>query len=61
MPSDDSASGSDVVALTVRVPRELRQQLRLFAVERDLSVQQCAVEAIQTWLRAQPNSHQGRP
>lgn len=43
----------DVVSLTVRVPRELRRQLRLHAVESGISVQQCTVEAVRTWLDKQ--------
>lgn len=40
----------DMVALTVRVPRDLRQRLRVFAAEHDVSVQQCATEAVLAWL-----------
>lgn len=43
---------ADVVALTVRVPRVLRRQLRLHAVESGTS-QQCTVEALRTWLDKQ--------
>lgn len=44
---------ADVVALTVRVPRELRRQLRMHAVESGTSVQQCTVKAVRMWLDKQ--------
>jgi len=46
----DKNGDSDMVALTVRVPRALRQRLRIFAAQRDVSVQQCTAEAVYAWL-----------
>lgn len=50
---DEGRTAQTTVALTVRVPRELRQRLRVFAAEQDVSVQQCTVEAVQAWLEQQ--------
>lgn len=42
--------GGAMVALTVRVPRDLRQRLRVFAAEHEVSVQHCTTEAVLAWL-----------
>ncbi len=39
MASAADQEGGEMVALTVRVPRDLRQRLRVFAAEHDVSVQ----------------------
>lgn len=51
-----TSEAPDVVALTVRVPRKLRQQLRVHAAEHGKSVQQCTVEAVQAWLEQHKHS-----
>jgi len=60
IPNEGVAVPSDAndaqVSLTVRVPRELRQRLRVFAAQRGVSVQQCTVEAVKAWLERQEES-----
>lgn len=53
--------GGEMVALTVRVPRDLRQRLRVFAAEHEVSVQQCTTEAVLAWLAQQEQNREERP
>ncbi len=53
--------GGEMVALTVRVPRDLRQRLRVFAAEHEVSVQQCTTEAVLAWLEQHQQNREVRP
>lgn len=52
----ESMSGDEtveeMVSLSVRVPSDLRRRLRLHAIERDLSAQDCVKQALTDWLEA---------
>jgi hypothetical protein len=43
-----------LVPLSVRVPGEVRKRLRMAALEQGRTVQDCLLEALQVWLKAQP-------
>jgi hypothetical protein len=43
-----------LVPLSVRVPSEVRKRLRMAALEQGRTVQDCLLESLQAWLKAQP-------
>lgn len=49
----DADPSEKLVSLSVRVPADLRRQLRLHALEHGLSAQDCVKQALTVWLDAQ--------
>jgi len=49
---NEASTFEDLVTLSVRVPSDLRRRLRLHALERGLSAQDCVRQAVTDWLDA---------